>query len=65
LYVDQDQAEQTVTRLSGLDFVKGVEQSSGDQIDLSSGHIEQQIADMAQEAEEKLLENQEKNTDIS
>lgn len=63
LYVDQNDADKTIAVLNSLDFVNGVDRSSGENIDLSSTHIEQQIKDLASEAEEQLLEEQEKNTE--
>lgn len=63
LYVDQKDADKTIAVLNSLDFVNGVDRSNGENIDLSSAHIEQQIKDLASEAEEQLLEEQEKNTE--
>lgn len=63
LYVDQKNADKTIAVLNSLDFVNGVDRSNGENIDLSSTHIEQQIKDLASEAEEQLLEEQEKNTE--
>lgn len=63
LYVNRDKAERIIQELTSLDFVNKVEKSNWERIDLSSNHIEQQITDLAAEAEKKLQENQEKNTE--
>lgn len=63
LYVDQKDADKTIAVLNSLDFVNGVDRSNGENIDLSSTHIERQIKDLASEAEEQLLEEQEKNAE--
>ncbi len=42
-----------------------VESSKEESIDLGSDHIEQQITDLAQKAEDKLQKEQEKNKDRS
>ena len=59
LYVNQNEIEQVMRNLTALDFVDRVERSKWDQIDLSSDHIEQQITDLAADAERKLQERQE------
>lgn len=59
IYVDQAEAEKIKTEISHLNFVKRVEISASDQVDLSSTHIEQQIAEMAKEAEAKLEQQNE------
>ena len=59
LYVNQNEIDQVMRNLTALDFVDRVERSKWDQIDLSSDHIEQQITDLAADAERKLQERQE------
>lgn len=59
LYVNQNEIDQVIRNLNALDFVDMVERSKWDQIDLSSDHIEQQITDLAADAERKLQERQE------
>ena len=61
LYVDSKDAEQEMNEISNLDFVKYVEYSQEEEIDLSSEHLETQITDLAQEAEDKLLKKQTEN----
>ena len=63
LYVDQKEADKMINAIKQLDFVKDVQKSSDDEIDLSSKHIEEQITELAAEAEKKLLDEQEQNTD--
>lgn len=63
LYVDQKEAAKILATLKTLDFVKKVAISNGDNIDLSSSHIEQQITDLANAAEAKLLQEQEKSAE--
>lgn len=63
LYVDQKDADKTIAALNSLDFVNDVDRSNGENIDLSSTHIEQQIKDLASEAENKLLKKQDKNSE--
>ncbi|MGQ5709115.1 YlbG family protein [Lactobacillus sp. PSON] len=65
LYVDTKDAEHELNEISSLDFVKHVEFSQEENICLSSQHLEGQIADLAQEAEEKLLKKQTENEDKS
>ncbi|WP_296228229.1 YlbG family protein [uncultured Lactobacillus sp.] len=54
LYVNEDEAEETADKLRAFNFVKKVEFSQNDALDLDNQKIEQQINDMAKEAEEKL-----------
>ncbi|MDF7668411.1 MULTISPECIES: YlbG family protein [unclassified Lactobacillus] len=65
LYTDQKEIDQVMQKLTALDFVKKVEKSSEENLDLSSSHIEQQITEMAQAAEDKLLKEQEKLEHLS
>lgn len=62
LYVDQKEADKVFTTLNSLDFVKRVDWSIGEKIDVSSSHIEQQIKDLAVAAE-KQLKQQGNNTE--
>ena len=59
LYVNKKEIEQVCRDLNSLDFVEKVEKSNWNQIDLSSDHIEKQIAELAKEAEKTLQERQE------
>lgn len=59
LYVNKKEIEQVCQDLNSHDFVKKVEKSTWNQIDLSSDHIEKQITELAQEAEKALQERQE------
>ena len=59
LYVNKKEIEQVCQDLNSLDFVEKVEKSNWNQIDLSSDHIEKQIAELAKEAEKTLQERQE------
>lgn len=59
LYVNKKESEQVCQDLNSLDFVKKVEKSTWNQINLSSDHIEKQITELAQEAEKALQERQE------
>lgn len=54
LYVNKGEAEETADKLRAFNFVKKVEFSQNDALDLDNRKIEQQISDMAKEAEEKL-----------
>ncbi|WEV71546.1 YlbG family protein [Lactobacillus sp. ESL0785] len=63
LYVNYKDADQIIQTLQSLDFVMKVEKSQEDKLDLTSTHIEQQISEMAKKAEDKLLKEQEKNTE--
>lgn len=63
LYVNQKAAEEVIKTLSAFDFVERIEKSTADEIDLTSSHIEKQISDLAAEAEAKLLEGQENDTE--
>ena len=54
LYVNKGEAEETADKLRAFNFVKKVEFSQNDALDLDNQKIEQQISDMAKEAEEKL-----------
>ncbi len=56
-------AKQIINEISSLPFVVKVESSKEESIDLGSDHIEQQITDLAQKAEDKLQKVQEKNKD--
>ncbi|RVU70657.1 MULTISPECIES: YlbG family protein [Lactobacillus] len=64
VYVTQENAKQELAEIRKLDFVKYAEFSEKDQVDLSSSHIETQIATMAQEAEQEIQRRQEKNEDL-
>ena len=59
MYVNKKEIEQVCHDLNSLDFVEKVEKSNWNQIDLSSDHIEKQIAELAKEAEKTLQERQE------
>lgn len=61
VYVDEDDAKREKNEISALKFVKKVEFSEKDDVDLDSEHIEKQITEMAKDAEEKL---QKKNEDL-
>ncbi|TSO26192.1 YlbG family protein [Lactobacillus sp. LL6] len=61
LYVDSKDAENELNEISSLDFVKYVEYSQDEKVDLSSEHLENQITNLAKKAEDKLLENQKEN----
>lgn len=63
LYVDTADAEHELDEISNLSFVERAELSEEENIDLSSKHIEHQIADLAQEAEAKLLAKQTEKED--
>lgn len=54
LYVNKSEAEETADKLRAFNFVKKVEFSQNDALDLDNRKIEQQISNMAKEAEEKL-----------
>ncbi|GHV98193.1 hypothetical protein lacNasYZ03_06270 [Lactobacillus nasalidis] len=54
LYVNRDEAEEVAHKLQGFNFVKRVEFSMNDALNLDNQNIEQQLNQMAQEAEEKL-----------
>jgi len=63
LYINKNDAKQVTQEISSLPFVVKVESSKEESIDLSSDHIESQITDLAQKAEDKLQKEQEKNKD--
>lgn len=63
LYVDQKDASKIIDTLNSFDFVKSVEKSDSEKVDLSSPHIEQQISDLAKAAERQLVEKQQNNTE--
>ncbi|WEV40611.1 YlbG family protein [Lactobacillus sp. ESL0684] len=63
MYVDYALAKQTVQTLNSLDFVEKVEFAQTQNVDLTSSHIEQQITDLAQAAEEKLLTKNTEHTE--
>lgn len=62
IYIDNNDAEKIKDEIANLDldFVKMVEDSATDKIDLDSAYIEEQIQDLAQKAEAELAERQEK-----
>lgn len=60
LYVDKKDAKQIINEISSLPFVVKVESSKEESIDLGSDHIEQQITDLAQKAEDKLQKSRER-----
>lgn len=64
LYVDSNEAEREKKKISALDFVRYVDLSEQDNIDLSAEHIEGQIADLAKKAEDKLQKEQQENEDL-
>lgn len=64
LYVDEDEAAYEIKEISNLDFVKHVEKSEEENLDLSSSHLEGQITDLAKKAEDKLLNLQKENGDL-
>lgn len=64
LYVDTKAVTDELKEISSLDFVKHVELSEENNIDLSSSHIETQITDLAQKAESKLLDMEKEGGDI-
>lgn len=64
IYVDHDEANTEFNEIASLDFVKKIEISAEDNIDLTSEHIETQILDMAKKAEAELQKRQEENGDI-
>lgn len=63
LYVSRSEAKEIQGQISHLDFVTYVEISGEEKVDLDSQHIENQIAEMAKEAEKKLQLEQESNED--
>lgn len=60
MYVDQEKVEEMLQQLEKLTFVKKVEVSEADQIDLDNQQIEDQIKDLAKEAEEILNDDSKK-----
>lgn len=64
LYVDSQRAPESKKEITALDFVKKVENSEQDELDLSGDHLEGQITEMARQAELKLQKRQEKNEDL-
>lgn len=64
LYVDSAEVNDELEEINSLDFVKHVERSNEESIDLSSSHIENQIVDMAKKAEDKLLSMQKEGGDV-
>lgn len=59
LYVDRQEAKEIKKNIAELDFVTYVEISAEEKVNLDSEHIENQIAQMAQEAEKQLQLEQE------
>lgn len=64
LYVDSTEVNDELEEISQLDFVKHVERSNEENIDLSSSHIEGQISEMAKEADNKLLNMAKERGDV-
>lgn len=64
LYLEKDQAKRIETEISALSFVKKVERSAEDQVDLDSQHLEGQISQMAKKADEELQKRQEEDEDL-
>lgn len=60
LYVDRKECNEIKGQIAHLDFVKHVEISAEEEVDLDSKHIENQLTEMAKKAEEKLQLEQEK-----
>ena len=60
MYVDQEKVEEMLQQLERLTFVQKVEVSEADQIDLDNQQIEDQITDLAKEAEELLNDDSKK-----
>lgn len=63
VYVDRDQIEKEAEEISSLDFVEGVEISNEDRLELTSTHLEDQLAKMAEKAEQILEKRQKENED--
>lgn len=63
VYVDRKEAKELKNQIENLDFVTHVEISAEEKINLDSQHIENQITEMAKEAEKTLQLEQEKNED--
>ncbi|MDF7638836.1 YlbG family protein [Lactobacillus sp. ESL0791] len=61
LYVNEAKAKEIAAELCNADFVERVSFSQKDQVDLDSDYIEQQIADLAQEAEVKLEQEEDQD----
>lgn len=59
VYVDETDADRIKKDISALKFVKKVELSEKDDLNLDSSFIENQITEMAKEAEEKLEQKNE------
>ena len=59
IYVNQSDLKRIAEEISHLNFVKGIEISNQDQVNLESNHIEKQITVMARQAELKLQEKDE------
>lgn len=54
IYVNKQKASEIISEVSKLDFVKKVEPSEVDEINLDSQKMEEQINDMAKEAEKQI-----------
>lgn len=63
LYVDRKEAKELKNQIANLDFVTYVEISAEEKVNLDSQYIENQITEMAKDAEKKLQLEQEKNED--
>ena len=63
LYVNQKECDEVIATLVNLDFVKRVEKTLSDSVNLDTPHIEQQIVNLAHEAEEKLQAKEKKSLD--
>jgi uncharacterized protein YlbG (UPF0298 family) len=58
LYVNKEQVSQVIKEINNLNFVKAVKKSDADEINLDADHIQKQIEEMAQKAENQLLKQQ-------
>lgn len=63
LYVNQKECDEVIAALADLDFVNRVEKTVSDSVNLDASHIEQQIVNLAHEAEEKLQTKEKKSLD--
>lgn len=59
LYVDLKELDRIQIEISHLSFVKKIEVSEFDNVNLDAAHIEKQIHDLAQDAENKLQDEDE------
>lgn len=64
IYVNSNEINRIKKEILALDFVERIEDSETDQLNLDGTYIEQQINEMAIEAEEKLIKRQEENEDL-